>query len=719
MKIGVYSISLVALFLVACGGESVTDSNKEPLEFKVQYESFDDLPNCTSAREGEIAEILEDGELYICKAKKWEEYVDTELKSYETEDDMPNCSAKKERSLALVEEDSVVLVCKNSRWETLGHPYANEDSLPNCTKKREGEKAYLMEEGEVQVCEDGVWIEVGKKNEDEESDGDDESGSNNSENEGSSDAGSKTKSSSSQSEESGSTKSSTSIAPGVTEGTFTDSRDGQKYRTVKIGDQEWFAQNLNYDTDDENSLCPLRKLSYCEKYGRLYKNPSNANCPTGWHVPYKEEWETLFSYVEGHNDGEGVGKSLKATSGWYEVGFLHTGNADGSTRVAVATGDDPFHFSALPSGSCWDERCYSDDDSHFWSIDESGKSAKIGYKVSLDRDDIVEEEASSGALSIRCIKDAKSSSSSVKSSSSSARSSSSSAKSSSSVAASSATVSSSSVATHISNYGTCAPAVTTAYLEDSVSWTFTRDANFPLTQYANATFQWNFPNGTSKSSTSRIPKSFYTEIGTYGASVVINGDIGNTITCSPKVNVVGNKITCSCTHSGDNSINVTDGPVDVTWTANCTSAADITGYYWDGSSINGGKTYVHAVSEGSYAPTLNVRNSQGVEVSASCGAVEGWVEAGNIVNLTSGQSAILGSEKNYVVTASSCSYIELEGDFSSGYIEYESGERMELSSDFNHVWQSIGKPCNSDQSWMQCFSGIIYLGSGNAEVDCL
>ena len=31
--------------------------------------------------------------------------------------------------------------------------------------------------------------------------------------------------------------------------TFTDSRDNQKYQIVKIGDQWWFAQNLNYEVD--------------------------------------------------------------------------------------------------------------------------------------------------------------------------------------------------------------------------------------------------------------------------------------------------------------------------------------------------------------------------------------------------------------------------------------------------------------------------------------
>ena len=112
--------------------------------------------------------------------------------------------------------------------------------------------------------------------------------------------------------------------------TMTDSHDGTVYKTIKIGEQIWMAENLNVVMED--SWCYENKPDNCKKYGRLYSwDMAMSACPEGWHLPSKDEFETLFATVGGQPT---AGKMLKSKNGWKVSG----------------NGTDAYSFAALPAG---------------------------------------------------------------------------------------------------------------------------------------------------------------------------------------------------------------------------------------------------------------------------------------------------------------------------------------------------------------------------------
>jgi uncharacterized protein (TIGR02145 family) len=168
--------------------------------------------------------------------------------------------------------------------------------------------------------------------------------------------------------------------------TFTDSRDGKVYKTVKIGSQTWLAENLNYEA--KGSLCYDNKKENCDKYGRLYDwNTAKAACPSGWHLPTQQEWNVLTAFIGGENT---EGKKLKAKSGWHKKG------------------PDEYGFAALTGGGCLSDGDFrtAGDNGNWWSATE--RDASQAYHRYMDYE---YEGASWGyndktrLYSIRCIRD--------------------------------------------------------------------------------------------------------------------------------------------------------------------------------------------------------------------------------------------------------------------------------------------------------------------------
>ena len=133
--------------------------------------------------------------------------------------------------------------------------------------------------------------------------------------------------------------------------------EGNTYKTVYIGTQQWMAENLNvtkyndgtsipnvidnaqwknlttgawayYNNDDNNNA----------KYGKLYNwyvgnvttNGNKNVCPSGWHVPTDAEWTVLTNYLGG---GVVAGGKMK------EVGIISWNSPNtGATNSSLFTG---------------------------------------------------------------------------------------------------------------------------------------------------------------------------------------------------------------------------------------------------------------------------------------------------------------------------------------------------------------------------------------------
>ena len=219
--------------------------------------------------------------------------------------------------------------------------------------------------------------------------------------------------------------------PDIDYGTMTDERDGKVYRTVKIGDQVWMAENLNFDPGQGGSgedkydwsWCYDNEPKNCDVAGRYYTwaaaidsvklandadNPQDCGygkecgvastrsatlvqgvCPTGWHLPSRAEWNSLFTAV---GDESTAGKVLKSQTGWYNRG----------------NGTDAFGFSALPAGGRnGDEDYYNEGDyAYFWSSTELNSS--YAYRMYLDYGSVsatLSFKNKDDGFSVRCVKD--------------------------------------------------------------------------------------------------------------------------------------------------------------------------------------------------------------------------------------------------------------------------------------------------------------------------
>jgi uncharacterized protein (TIGR02145 family) len=162
-----------------------------------------------------------------------------------------------------------------------------------------------------------------------------------------------------------------------------DTRDGKTYKTVKIGEQVWMAENLNYNAN--GGECYGKVPANCGKYGRLYNwETAKAVCPEGWNLPTETGWRELEHFAGGN---EVAGKKLKAKRGWGDSG----------------NGTDNYGFSALPSSPGYgsgDVGYYG----RWWSATEYNAKTAYGRSIDYNKDGVGEVTSNKDSLfNVRCM----------------------------------------------------------------------------------------------------------------------------------------------------------------------------------------------------------------------------------------------------------------------------------------------------------------------------
>jgi len=121
-------------------------------------------------------------------------------------------------------------------------------------------------------------------------------------------------------------------------GSLTDPRDGRVYKTVKIDDQVWMAENLAFKTESGCSVYEDVK-DYQKTHGYLYTwEAATKACPDGWRLPSMQDWWYLSNFLGGDEQSGGKLKQTGTTS--WESPNTGATNSSGFTALASGRGGD-------------------------------------------------------------------------------------------------------------------------------------------------------------------------------------------------------------------------------------------------------------------------------------------------------------------------------------------------------------------------------------------
>jgi uncharacterized protein (TIGR02145 family) len=207
-------------------------------------------------------------------------------------------------------------------------------------------------------------------------------------------------------------------------------QEGNEYKTILIGTQEWMAENLNTSiyrngdaiaTNLDNATWSAttsgawayfeNEESYACPYGKLYNwytcMDGRGLCPVGWHVPSHSEWNILRSYLDPLFDPSVIGSySMTAGGKMKTVGTIELGTGlwyEPNTGATNISG-----FSGAPGGFRYFLGVYNiiGETGAWWSSTENGLNYAWGCILSEDRAEAGPLSCfTQDGLSVRCLRD--------------------------------------------------------------------------------------------------------------------------------------------------------------------------------------------------------------------------------------------------------------------------------------------------------------------------
>ena len=406
-KVSLLFSCVFSLLAVACGDDGSTDvpdaggTSTSDLIVSV----YDDLPVCSSTREGVTAYVKDKKTAYVCRDDVWtpdDETSSANAKSSSSEEDDASSSSRQDSASSSDESSANTSSSSDSSADTSSSDDSSSNELSSSDSNSDTSSSNASSSSQKATASSSSQQETA-----------------------SSSSGEQPKSSSEGSAASSSSVSSSST-PDESGPFLTDSRDGQTYKIVKIGEKWWMAENLNYFYRAGTAWSYYYKndSTYRHKYGVHYswaaamdsagvfsedgkgcgyevrctpKYPVRGVCPEGWHLPDTTEWRALINEA----GGDSLAKiELKSTSGW--------------RLDAKEIGTDDLGFTALPAGRGEGDDWQGEGSlAYFWTSTYFEESyiyfpEERAYHVSLNfnyGERIMDYWGKYYRFSVRCVKD--------------------------------------------------------------------------------------------------------------------------------------------------------------------------------------------------------------------------------------------------------------------------------------------------------------------------